>query len=769
MADPALNSSAEVLEDFGAPPAREHARWMAWLKLCNKDVESWHERGRSIVKRYKDDRNDSGIRKDNPQRYNILWSNVQTMAPALYARTPRPQVERRFRDADPIGRVASTALERCVSADMEPDDFDGIMRSSVQDYLLPGLATVRVFYQPTYASGGAVPASDADPVVAERAPLRLVYWEDYRQTPARSWSEVTAVGYKATMTREELVKRFPDCGALIPLKHKQKGGQADDGLDKHGDVFMRGVVWEIWDKASKKVYWICPDYPEKPLDVKDDPLGLEGFFPSPEPLIANPTSDSMNPTADFYLYQDQAAEIDKLTARIGALVEGLKLVGAYAGRAKSELSRILTAEDGTMVPVDGWEAFAGGGAAGVDRLLWFMPVEQLGEVIVGLYKAREQMKTDLYEISGISDIVRGQGEASETATAQRIKGRFATLRLEDRQKRVANFARDLIRKKAEVIAEHFAPQTIQQMSGLPELTGQPEDQQAIQQFGEALKLLKSEKLRGFRLDIETDSTIAPDEQADKEAATELVTALGQYFTGVAPLVAQQVVPLDVAKEVMLFVVRRYKAGRDLEAALEKIDQAPPPLPAEGGADPQVELAKIDQQKAKDAADHEIALAEQARKDRETDAKIAAEVKRLENEAEKLAIERQRLAHERECAQFERQRGEFEATAKVAEFEAGREDADIERRNKEAEANGLPATEQSRTFMQEAGEKLSGATEQLESLAQAMAQITQAMQAQQEMMNAPIEIVREGGKAVATRRNGVMRPIVRGEDGRAVSA
>ncbi len=82
------------------------------------------------------------------------------------------------------------------------------------------------------------------------------------------------------------------------------------------------------------------------------------------------------------------------------------------------------------------------------------------------------MKQDLYEITGISDIVRGQTSASETATAQQIKGQFATLRLDNNQKDVARFSKDLVVIMTEVIAKHFSLDTIKQVSGVKLMTAE---------------------------------------------------------------------------------------------------------------------------------------------------------------------------------------------------------------------------------------------------------------------------------------------------------
>jgi hypothetical protein len=59
-----------------------------------------------------------------------------------------------------------------------------------------------------------------------------------------------------------------------------------------------------------------------------------------------------------------------------------------------------------------------------------------------LYEAREKVKQDLYDITGIADIIRGVSDPSETMGAQQIKSNFATLRIGDHQRAVQEFARE---------------------------------------------------------------------------------------------------------------------------------------------------------------------------------------------------------------------------------------------------------------------------------------------------------------------------------------
>src|ERR1700675_656423 len=87
------------------------AFWRNEIQLWERTADKWLKRGRKIMKRYKDVRTP---REDAVTRLNILWSNVQTRVPALYARDPKPEVERRFKDKDPVGRQVAGVLERCL-------------------------------------------------------------------------------------------------------------------------------------------------------------------------------------------------------------------------------------------------------------------------------------------------------------------------------------------------------------------------------------------------------------------------------------------------------------------------------------------------------------------------------------------------------------------------------------------------------------------------------------------------------------------------------
>ena len=635
MADHA-ETQVETAEDFGDDPGAEVRRWLAEIELYDKEYKNWVSRAKKIVKRYRDERSSAD---DETRRLNLLWSNIQTLTPALYGRTPKAEVVRRFKDRDPVGRTAAEVLERATNISIETDpSFDGLMKSVVQDRLLVGRGTAWLRYIPTF--GPAQTGEDNEefrPVIDEKAPAEYVFWQDFGHTPARRWPEVKVVWRRIFMSRAELVDRFKEIGKKVPLNHKP-AKMSDDDSKAHGGVFRKAVVYEIWDKSDRKVHWVSPDFTERVLDVKDDFLHLQGFFPTPEPLYGTTTSDTLVPVPDYLEYQDQAKEIDELTGRISLLVSALRAAGVYDASAEG-VQRLLDPSESMenkLIPVEAWAAFSDKG--GLKGVIDWMPIKEIAEVLGGLIQARREAKDDLFEVSGLADIVRGQVDPREKLGQSEIKSQFATMRMGNSQADVARFARDIIRLKAEIIAEHFAPETISAMTGMPDFGKEPERPETppgvggetngreafetkktekARQFQAALELLRDDRLRSFRVDIETDSTIKLDEQEDKAARIEFLAAAGGFLQQAMPA-AQQVPKIGaLLGEMLLFGIRGFKAGRTLEAsfeeAIEDLREAPA-QPQDGEAQGRAEAqAKAASETARIEFDREKLQAEQSLK------------------------------------------------------------------------------------------------------------------------------------------------------------
>jgi hypothetical protein len=460
------NGSIESRADVDDGPDGEVRFYLTQLKLAETEDKSFIERGRKIVKRYRDERPASNTRSGEA-RFNILWSNVETLKPILYGRTPKPDVERRHKNDDPISRLGAEILERALAYEDDLDEFDEVMHQVVEDRLLPGRGIARVYYEPEFGDEEDDPDAEPDedgeqpqyrPVTGERASVKYVFWEDYRESPARCDYDVWWKGYRSYMTRDELVKRFGEkIGKTVTLDYSPKGLDSEGETGPQADAFKKAEVWEIWDKAKKQTVWIAPSHKAELLDKKPDPLRLPGFFPSPPALAATKTNESQIPVADYTEYQDQAIELDVLTSRIDRLTGALKVAGVYPGSQKAELAQLVdpTRNENVLIPVEDWAAFQDKG--GLSNMIQWLPIEQIAKVLIQLYDARERVKRTLYEITGMADILRGETNPNETLGAQQLKSQFATRRISHAQKGVAKFARDLMRLRGFVIARTFHP------------------------------------------------------------------------------------------------------------------------------------------------------------------------------------------------------------------------------------------------------------------------------------------------------------------------
>ena len=565
----------EVNASFGSAES-----WHLELKLAKKEDDKWAKRAKKIIKRYRDERSEAS----NSKRYNILWSNIQTMLPALYGRTPRAQVERRYKDADPVGRTAATILERALQYEIDHyGEFDNAIKHAVLDRLLVGRGTAWVRFEMHEVAvpeakepqDGMMPESQELPEKEyECTPTEYVYWDDFRCSPARIWDEVTWVARRVYMPRDDLIARFGEEAKAVPMTHEPLGLEE---LKNQGaslgetDAMKKAQVWEIWDKLSKTVTWVAEGY-EKILDKKEDPYGLDDFFPCPKPLFSTQTTDTLVPVPDYALYQDQAEEIDKLTGRISRLIDAVKVVGVYDS-TQTGVQRLLNeGVENVMIPVDSWAAFSEKG--GLKGTMMFLPLDQVLLALRECYASREQAKQVIYEVTGLSDIIRGSSNANETATAQQIKSQYGSLRLKRLQNDVAHFASDILRIKSQLMGDMYSPQTLAEMSDIM----QTKDAQYAEP---ALQLISTETARNFRIEVASDSLVEMDEQSEKASRTEFMTAFGSVLRDALPMVQAKPELGVLVGEVLTFVVRTFKGGRQLENSLEatiaKMTEPKPPV------------------------------------------------------------------------------------------------------------------------------------------------------------------------------------------------
>jgi hypothetical protein len=661
-------------------------RLLSNIHTYNNEYKKWEARTTKIIRRYRDDQGtSSGI--NEAARFNILWSNVNTLVPAVYAKLPKADVSRRFGDNDPIGRVASLLIERALDYEIEHyPDFRSSMRHAVEDRFLGGRGVSWVRYDP-HIKQQDVPedgyqitedieegessetegdilnqtaGTDGAPeeIDYECAPTDYVHWKDFGHSCARTWEEVTQVWRWVYMSKDAVTERFGK-----KVAKKISFNSSPDSLTKYGQSSKnndKAKVCELWDKETAKVYWLMDDYVEL-LDERDDPLDLEGFFPCAKPLYATTTSDSLIPVPDFILYQDQANELDILTDRIDGLVKSLRVRGVYDA-SQPALQRLLTEGDNnTLIPVDKWMAFSEKG--GLKGSIDLLPIETLASALINCYQAQANIKGQIYEITGISDILRGAGAASESATAQQLKGQYAGLRLRAMQESVALFASELLRLKAQIICTKFQPETILRLAAAQQMS--LADQQMIPQ---ALQLMQDSPLRSFRIQVAADSLVQLDENQNKQDRMEFMNAFSNFLREAVPAGQASPEMVPMLMDMMKFGLGGFKQGAIMEGSIDAALQQMIASNAKKAQNPQPDPEMLKAQAAEKTVQMKVQADTQSQQAR-AQADMQIEQMKMQMEAQ---LETQRQQHDAQLKmqelaakeQYERWKTELDAATKI---------------------------------------------------------------------------------------------------------
>ena len=695
----------------GASSSDVVERWLKEIDAADRHERDWRERADKIEALYKDERKKQDpVEGATTRRFNILFANTEVLRAALYQQCPVPDVRRRWLDRDAVGRLSALILNRCIATTIDQGKLDEVMKRAVLDMTLPGRGLAMVKYDPTFSNGeqrvpleepgeGAVLPDDVQrdeqgvfrmepyqELESERVCIEYADWKYVRFSPAKRWDKVRWFALGELMTRDDLVKQFGDKGKRCDLKWMPPGIEDNE----ENAVFKRALVWVIWNRTQKRVVMVSDGLKSEPLKEVDDPLKLRDFFPCPEPLYSIATNSSMIPTPEYAVYQDHALDLDAIEERISVLQEALRRRGVF-DQSYPELEQLAKTGDNKFVAIPNYREFVEKG--GLESALQEQDLSGLAKVLTELMQIAESKKAQIYEIIGISDIMRGQVNPQEKLGQSELKSQYGSMRVQTRQRDVQRFARDLIRLVGEVIAEHFSAETLEEMSGIKLARDQVERQQIAlgapddprakrPTWEEVLGVLKSDRLRGFKVDIETDSTLRPQVDQEQKGRIELITSVTGYLQQALPAVAQGWVPKKVATELLLFGVRSFPAGPQLEELLdqwssggvdemisgegEQGQQQQPQIPPEvqqqlqqlSEQNKQLQVQADDNAIRSKEADVKMAGFQDAQAQRDHDARMAAQAS-AEKEADR---------------QDKREVDQMQRDEKRAQFEASRQDA-----------------------------------------------------------------------------------------------
>lgn len=607
--------------------SKQHKFWSEQINKSKRREQAWRGEADNYVKIYKDGFADHRAKPDShvlaAAPFNILWSNTEILKAATLSRVAPPNVTRRYKDENPVAKEASEMMERSLEFIHDQENFVRALRQARDDMLLPGRGVMWYEYHTETSlfpmQRGIIAGEDEEEIEAfffngakedpddidengngffeditdQSVVPKYVYWKDYLQSDSRSEELVWWKSRRHGMSVDEIKVQLN----LNETRMAELFTEPQARNDEETDVLE---VWEIWSKPKKQRIWYT-ESAEDALLVEDVPLTLKDFFPCPKPMFPFETTNTMVPVPEYRIYKALATELNRIEKRLSRLTETFKVAGLYDGSEKAKIQNLSDLEDGQFAPIGDAKNFGADG--GLAAAFFEIPLAGTGAVIDKLEARKVILKREIFEITGISDVIRGDTNANETATAQRLKGSFGSLRLRPRREPVEEFIRDGYNIMGEIMADKFLPETFARMTGL-----NPNEQ--------VMQLLRDDAMRNFMIDVETDSTVQPNQEIDQRNAVEFATAIGGFLQQAIPLVqaVPQMAPLVM--ESIKFIARRFKAGRTLEEELNKL------------ADQITQAAQQPQQQEEDP---EAALEQ---------AKIKVEMAKLQVEMQKVQVDSQ---------------------------------------------------------------------------------------------------------------------------------
>lgn len=713
-----------------------------WRRELENAIE-YHKDSKKTSREYYEIYENQEKRNMRSTDYSIFWANTQTLRPLLFSKLPKSNITQANYNDSNVARIASELVERVINYFLKESNAENEFEKTRDSYLIKGIGIPRVVFIPSEPiekiekikvkvkkekpkkedddekdnedemtndkeeDSAEGENDDYEEIEQEEKSyyvddskknieIEFVDYDNFLKSTEKEWKKLRWVAFKKYYSRNELIETFGEAGKKAPLT----SNKYEMLKESEDELYKLCEVWEIWDKENRMVHFITTGGDGFVLDTIEDPYNLKNFFPIPQCMGLNDSLCSLMPIPLYRHYKGLAEDLEKIHNRISALVDQLRFTGLYTSLAEQkDVENLMNGDDGEFSAIQT--------TANIDdarKLVLFKPIVEIANTIASLRIEKQQKKIDIQEITGISDIVRGQTIASETATAQQLKGNFAISRIQPLQKEVEYTIRDTIRILAELAVEKFSINELMLITGLQlfdvetisEATkikiedmkneaiqlldiNDPQKNEKIQQLtmqaqmgyektmsdiqeklkgfaielkdvGELEKMLKNDKLRCINIDIETDSTVRIDQNQEKQERIAYITTISNMVNAMAPVVQSGVISKEALNEFIKFASKPFKVGRNLENYLD------------GGKD-----------QSEPTASEMIAQAEMQLREKELALKEQEIIGNLQIEQQKVDVQKANLLNRQN--EFE-QKLEFEDVNKQADRESKRLDMKV---------------------------------------------------------------------------------------------
>lgn len=627
--------------------------WISQLKAAEKAKKRSDKWTKASIEEYLA-YEDSDPEDANDARYPLWWASVKTLQPAIYARTPIPVSRKAFDDLDDnLARLGSLCQRRLANYLIGCTPYDRVQYTTRDTFIHSGKTTERVYFEsetkteriyyspseiqqpPLPQPPGLPPAPPPPPIVVylnaqgeqiDQSQLQQdeegklfhevtstevkvclipIHYKDLLHTPnARDHEEIDWMAFRSLMHKEDVAARF---GAEIAetITYKSRDEDEEEKTSASEDAYLAKNycdVWEIWDKRKKQVYWYIEGHTEDFVDTKPDPYELIGFFPCPSFMLGTVSPSNLYPIPDFAQLRPLIRQIDAMADRLQRLIRSMKYVGLYDSSNEDLKMLANMTRDGLFLGVRDLKQLIGEG--GLQNLVMFFPVEKFIEGANILAQFLNLYENKFYELYKIPDIIRGVSDPTETAAAQQLKGQYHTLGISQIQREFQRVNRDIIELMVDLALKVFPEEKIIDVVGVNFM--EPADQQL---WPQVYSLLRDDKERKIRIDIETDSTITMNQTAEIEKMNYLAKNLFEGLNAVASASERNPDFAPVGLKMLTLVIQATEKGEQVEQLLTKLaDKMLQPPDPSIPPPPDPEMMKIElQQQELGLKSQEIAL------------------------------------------------------------------------------------------------------------------------------------------------------------------
>lgn len=403
---------------------------------------------------------------------NILNSTCKATVSAIYTQLPLPLISFRSKpENEQLANKVSTALRSVLAFFIRNrandstigEDLGTIMPSLVEEAYLTGRATIRVDVEKTKSK------TVKESIVYRQVPYTGIIWDN----TAYHWSDVSWIAFSHHMCRDEIEDMYEyendyedepeEKGELIQVEAEssdsnQPGATLFSSVGNASFSKKTSLVWEIWDKETGNIFWINSEpvmgkNNDGVLKIEKPSIKFPGFFPIPQPFSTSRTSGSTIPTLPWSTYKIQAKTLSDLNLRLNQQINSIKVVGLYDKSIGDEFASAMLSNDavGCYVPTDLDKLARTQGD--VSASIWTKSNAEQTAIIPMLYNQIQMLTNDIYQITGVSDLMRGFQAAGETATATQMKNMYGQNRLIESKQLLDNFIVSMYELTASAISK----------------------------------------------------------------------------------------------------------------------------------------------------------------------------------------------------------------------------------------------------------------------------------------------------------------------------